>query len=198
KRPRSLRSKLRACGTWLCSRRPNRNRSHAKDVGVRIYKCQVSQRFRMQERSTHWRRADIVALTCHGGKMAPRGKREKLSSLSDVYGYFRRNQIPIYFLSPTAYNLLGLGRWINRFEYINFFDSFDGTHPKVTVPREHGPHEFRSIEDVNNYLLRHKEVRARIAERGPGLLLLVMFDEETEGLAGELGLKIALPPAKLR
>jgi hypothetical protein len=130
--------------------------------------------------------------------MATRGKREKLTSLSDIYGYFRRNETPIYFLSPTAYNLLGLGRWINRFEYINFFDSFDGTHPKVTVPREHGAHEFRSIEDVNNYLLRHKEVRARIAERGPGLLLLVMFDEESETLAKEMGLKIALPPAKLR
>jgi hypothetical protein len=130
--------------------------------------------------------------------MSPRGKREKLTSLSDIYGFFRRNQTPIYFLSPTAYNLMGLGRWINRFEYINFFDSFDGTHPKVTVPREHGPHEFRSIEDVNNYLLRHKEVRARIAERGQGLMLLVMFDEETEKLGRELGLKIALPPAKLR
>ena len=71
-------------------------------------------------------------------------------------------------------------------------------HPKIVVPREHGPHEFKSIEDVNNYLLRHKEVRARLKERGPGLLMLVMFDEETEFLAGELGLKIALPPAKLR
>src|SRR6476620_3051542 len=132
------------------------------------------------------------------GTMAPKGKREKLTSLSDVYGFFRRNQTPIYFLSPTAYNLLGLGRWINRFEYINFFDSFDGTHPKVTVPREHGPHEFRSIEDVNNYLLRHKEVRARIAAGEPGLMLLLMFDEDTEALAKELGVRIALPPAKLR
>jgi hypothetical protein len=130
--------------------------------------------------------------------MASKGKREKLTSLSDVYGFFRRNQTPIYFLSPTAYNLLGLGRWINRFEYINFFDSFDGTHPKVTVPREHGPHEFRSIEDVNNYLLRHKEVRARLAAGEPGLMLLVMFDEDTEALAKELGVRIALPPAKLR
>jgi len=124
--------------------------------------------------------------------------REKLASLSDIYSYFRRNQTPITFLSPTPYNILGLGRWINNFEYINFFDSFDGTHPKVTIPREHGPHEFRSIEDVNNYLLRHKEVRNRLKARGPGLLLLVMFDEETEMLAEELGQKIALPPAKLR
>ncbi len=128
-----------------------------------------------------------------GRKAAP-----KLTSLTDIYAYFRQNQTPITFLSPTPYNLLGLGRWINKFEYINFFDSFDGTHPKITVPREHGPHEFRSIEDVNNYLLRHKEVRARLQERGPGYLLLVMFDEETEALAKELGQKIALPPAKLR
>ncbi|MBI3673868.1 MAG: biotin carboxylase [Rhizobiales bacterium] len=123
---------------------------------------------------------------------------KKLTSLSDIYAFFRQNQTPITFLSPTPYNILGLGRWINRFEYINFFDSFDGTHPKIAVPREHGPHEFRSIEDVNNYLLRHKDVRARLKERGPGYLLLVMFDEETEALARELGQKIALPPAKLR
>ncbi len=129
-----------------------------------------------------------------------RGKTAKktLTSLTDVYAFFRQNQTPITFLSPTPYNILGLGRWINKFEYINFFDSFDGSHPKITVPREHGPHEFRSIEDVNNYLLRHKEVRAKLKERGPGYLLLVMFDEETEALARELGQKIALPPAKLR
>ena len=130
--------------------------------------------------------------------MAKTKSNRTLTSLSDVYAFFRRNQTPITFLSPTPYNILGLGRWINRFEYICFFDSFDGTHPKVTVPREHGPHEFRSIEDVNNYLLRHKEVRARLKERGPGYLLLVMFDEETEELAKELGQKIALPPARLR
>ena len=130
--------------------------------------------------------------------MARAAAKPKLRSLSDIYAFFRQNRTPVTFLSPTPYNILGLGRWINKFEYINFFDSFDGGHPKITVPREHGPHEFRSIEDVNNYLLRHKEVRARLKERGPGYLLLVMFDEETEALARELGQKIALPPAKLR
>jgi Carbamoyl-phosphate synthase L chain, ATP binding domain len=127
-----------------------------------------------------------------------RAKTPKLRSLSEIYAFFRQNQTPVTFLSPTPYNVLGLGRWINKFEYVNFFDSFDGTHPKITVPREHGPHEFKSIEDVNNYLLRHKEVRQRLTERGPGLMLLVMFDEETEELARELGQTIALPPAKLR
>jgi hypothetical protein len=130
--------------------------------------------------------------------VAKRAARPKLRSLSDVYAFFRQNKTPITFLSPTPYNILGLGRWINNFHYINFFDSFDGSHPKIFVPREHGPHEFRSIEDVNNYLLRHKDVRARLKDQGPGYLLLVMFDEETEQLARELGQKIALPPAKLR
>lgn len=125
-------------------------------------------------------------------------KRPKLKTLSEIYKFFRKNQTPIYFVSPTPFNLLGLGRWINKFEYINYFDSFDGTHPKVTVPREHGPHEFKSIEDVNNYLLKHKEVRKRIKERGPGKILMVMFDEESERLAKEIGCEVALPPAKLR
>ena len=130
--------------------------------------------------------------------MATEKTTRTLTSLTGIYAFFRQNQTPITFLSPTPYNILGLGRWINRFEYINFFDSFDGSHPKITVPRETGSHEFRSIEDVNNYLLRHRQVRAKLKERGPGYLLLVMFDEETEALAKELDQKIALPPAKLR
>jgi biotin carboxylase len=127
-----------------------------------------------------------------------RSDRPRLRGLSEIFAFFRHNQTPIYFLSPTSYNLLGLDRWVNGFEYVNYFDSFDGQHPKVLVPREHGPHEFRSIEDVNNYLLRHKEVREHIKARGGGKLILVMFDEETEELARELGIEIALPPAKLR
>ena len=125
-------------------------------------------------------------------------RRPQLRSLSDIYGFFRRNTTPIRFVSPTPYNLLGLGRWINRFEYINFFDSFDGTHPKAVVPREHGPHEFRSMEDVNNHLLKHPQVRRHLEETGGGQLLFVMLDEESESLAQELGLKIALPRVKLR
>lgn len=53
------------------------------------------------------------------------GTKPVLRSMSDIYAFFSQNQTPIYFLSPTPYNILGLGRWISRFEYINFFDSFD-------------------------------------------------------------------------
>lgn len=130
--------------------------------------------------------------------MARASKPGKLTSLSDIFAFFRRNETPITFLSPLAYHVLGLDRWVAGFEQINFFDSFDGTQPRITVPRESGPREFRSIEAVNNYLLRHREVRRKLQERGPGLLLLVAFDEETEELAKGLGQKIALPSGKLR
>ncbi|MEZ5594276.1 MAG: biotin carboxylase [Gammaproteobacteria bacterium] len=125
--------------------------------------------------------------------------RTKLNGLSEIYTFFRKNTTPIYFVSPTAYNILGIDQWVNNFEYINYFDSFDGYHPRVFIPDTSGPPEFRSMEDVNNYLLDHKDVIAHFKKRGgKGKLLLVMFDEETEDLAKDLGVEIALPSCALR
>ena len=73
---------------------------------------------------------------------------------------------PIYFISPTAFNLLGIDRWLRNFFYVNYFDSFEGTHPRVFVPKELPYREFESMEDICNYLLGHKEVLDRIAARG--------------------------------
>ena len=81
-----------------------------------------------------------------------------LRGTSDLRGYFRTNRTPIYFISPTAFNLLGIDRWVRGFEYVNYFDSFGGAHPQVFVPQERPYREFESIEDINNYLLSHKEV----------------------------------------
>jgi biotin carboxylase len=118
-----------------------------------------------------------------------------LRGTSDLRGYFRTNRTPIYFISPTAFNLLGIDRWVRGFNYVNYFDSFAGAHPQVFVPRERPYREFTSIEDINNYLLSHKEVLDHV--RG-GLALFVFFDEQTERLCEEIGLKIALPSAELR
>ncbi len=125
--------------------------------------------------------------------------RPKLNGLSDILTFFRQNETPIYFVSPMPFNLLGIDRWVRNFEYINYFDSFDGHHPHVFVPSETGPREFWSMEEIGNYLLGHKEVIDRIRKRGPGSkVVLIMFDEETEELARDLGVEIALPPAALR
>jgi len=123
----------------------------------------------------------------------------RLRGVSALREYFRTNQQPIYFVSPTAFNLLGINRWVRNFRYVCHYDSFDGGHPNVFVPADRRAPEFESIEDICNYLLRHPEVRSLVRANGPGgLVTFVMFDEETEALAADLGLRVALPPAALR
>jgi len=42
----------------------------------------------------------------------------KLRGVSDLREFFRTNQRPIYFVSPTAFNLLGIDRWVREFRYV--------------------------------------------------------------------------------
>jgi biotin carboxylase len=124
---------------------------------------------------------------------------EPLRGIPAIRHFFRTNETPIYFVSATAFNLLGIDRWVRNFRFVNYYDSFDGWHPNVFVPHEQEPREFSSIEEICNYLLGHKEVVDYIAGRGPGgKVAFLMFDEETEELAGDLGLDVAFPPAELR
>src|SRR5215218_10116476 len=109
---------------------------------------------------------------------------QTLRGISEIRAFFRTNQTPVYFVSPTAFNLLGIDRWVRNFFYVNHFDSFEGSHPRVFVPKEQRYHEFESMEDICNYLLGHKEVIDHVRGRGAGgKVVFVMFDEETEKLA---------------
>ncbi|MBA2666707.1 MAG: biotin carboxylase [Trueperaceae bacterium] len=124
---------------------------------------------------------------------------ERLDGVSDIRRFFYRNETPIYFVSPTNFNLLGADEWVKGLKFISYIDTFDGQHPNVFVPSE-APHEvFGSIEEINNYLLEHKEVADYVKKRGPGgKVLFLMFDERTEALAAQLGLEICFPRADLR
>ena len=124
---------------------------------------------------------------------------KKLNNISEIRRFFHRNEIPIYFISATNFNLLGISEWCRSFHYINYIDCFDGRHPNVLVPSEQPHREFESIEDINNYLLSHKEVIDYINGRGgdPKAVFL-MFDEKTESIARQTGLEVWFPPAKLR
>lgn len=120
-------------------------------------------------------------------------------SVADLLLMFHRNERPIYFVSATNFNLLGMDRWVNRFQYVNYIDCFDGRHPNVFVPTETPHPEFESIEDINNHLLRHKEVVDLIEQRGGDpVATFLMFDEKTEELARDLGMDVWFPPARLR
>lgn len=110
----------------------------------------------------------------------------------------------MYFFGPTAFNLLGIDRWVRNFDCVVYYDSWDGTHPRVFTP-QHKPYvAFESSEEINNYLLRDSEVRAWITGRARAAgsarpkVAMVFFDEETEQLCGELGYDLIMPSDALR
>ncbi len=135
-----------------------------------------------------------------GKTAAPRRRKKvRLESLSDVRRHFIRNSEPHYFISATNFNLLNMDEWVRGFRFINYIDCFDGQHPNVFVPGETAHEPFESIEDINNYLLSHKEVRDYIKSNGPGgKAVFLMFNKETEELCRELGLELVFPPAEMR
>jgi D-alanine-D-alanine ligase-like ATP-grasp enzyme len=108
----------------------------------------------------------------------------------------------VFFVGATAFNLLGLDRWVRGFSYISYYDSWDGTHPRVFTPSEKPFAEFESGEEINNWLLRNHEVRAHIERRTPpGVrpqVVMVFFDEETERICEELDYELILPSHELR
>ncbi len=129
---------------------------------------------------------------------APHSNR-KLENVSDLRRFFHRNEVPVFFISATNFNVLNMDEWVHRFRFISYIDCFDGQHPNVFVPTAHDHPPFESLEDVNKYLLRHPEVRDYIRSRGEGgKALFLFFDEEIEQLCEELGLQVCFPSAALR
>jgi glutathione synthase/RimK-type ligase-like ATP-grasp enzyme len=128
---------------------------------------------------------------------------EVLNGVSDIRRFFYKNEIPLYFISATNFNMLGADEWIKGFKFICHIECFDGQHPNVFSPKEEIPHdEFTCIEDINNYLLQHPEVKDYLTTRkkgkNAGKAMFLMFDEKTEKLAKKLGLQVMFPSAKMR
>jgi thioredoxin-related protein len=130
----------------------------------------------------------------------PRRKAAKpLNTISDIRRFFHRNEQPIFFISATNFNLLGIDEWCRNFKFISYIDCFDGRHPNVFVPTEVEHPEFESIEDINAYLLEHKEVidLLKSSKKKPKVVFL-MFDARVERICKELGLEVWFPKAALR
>ncbi|MGZ4499369.1 MAG: biotin carboxylase [Nocardioidaceae bacterium] len=122
-----------------------------------------------------------------------------LNGISEIRSFFRTNTQPIYFVGPTAFNLLGIDRWVRNFHYVVYYDSWDGAHPRVFAPVNRPYVEFESSEQINNYLLRDREVQAHLRRHGgTPMVVMVFFDEETEQICDELGYKLILPADALR
>jgi len=126
-------------------------------------------------------------------------QRRTLRNIAEIRTFFRTNDEPVYFVGPTGFNLLGLDRWVRHFNYITYYDAWDGAHPRMITPRLGREAEFTSSEDIVNFLLRHPEVQARLkADGGRPRIASVFFDEETEAICEELGYQLILPSHALR
>ena len=62
-----------------------------------------------------------------------------LKNISEIRRFFHRNEDPIYFISATNFNLLGLDEWVKNFKYICYIDCYGGKHPNVFCPSEQRP-----------------------------------------------------------
>jgi biotin carboxylase len=131
--------------------------------------------------------------------IAPARPRPPLNGIPEVRSFFRTNTTPVYFFGPTAFNLLGIDRWVRNFSYVVYYDSWDGGHPRVFTPKNKPYVGFGSSEDINNYLLRDPEVRAFLKSRGGRpKIAMVFFDEQTEQICEDQGYELILPPDRLR
>ena len=82
---------------------------------------------------------------------------KKLNGLTEIYKFFRTYKKPIYFVSASPFNILGLGQLVPTLRYVNYFDCFDGVHHRVFTPKDRVAPEFTCLEDVVNFLLEHQE-----------------------------------------
>ena len=147
--------------------------------------------------------------------------KKKLKSLEDIKHYWATNTSPIYFVSPTTFNLMDLDRWVKNLNYIVYIDTFNGQHPNVFVPSRSVSPTFEHLEEINLYLLGHKEVYDRLtrtaidpalvecdggqpreikktfsAETGKGRygnVLFLFFNKALETFCEDIGLNIWLP-----
>ena len=129
-----------------------------------------------------------------------------ITSLSELAGYWKANTTPIYFISPTHFNLMGMEHWVGGWTHVNFLDTCDGHHPNILVPARTESPVFESMEALNAYLLGHRDFIHRMESDRNGLpthspksrVMFLFFDDSIESLCRELDLDIMMPPHNLR
>ncbi|BAY22940.1 hypothetical protein NIES2100_27040 [Calothrix sp. NIES-2100] len=133
----------------------------------------------------------------------------KLQSIADIRRFLLANERPLFFISPTNFNLLGMDEWVKNFSSITYRDCWDKRCPHHFTPSLMHDSPFENIHnlqegpldvvDYNNYLLRHPEVIDYIKQFGSqSVALFLMFDEETEALCERHQIEIWFPSAQLR
>lgn len=125
-----------------------------------------------------------------------------LRTLAEIKSYLAESPQPIFYLSRSATNLLGVDRAVTGFRYITLSDSWDGANPRCFSPSNVPKLEPRGNVNVVNWLLRNEQVQEHIRANTPAgftpQIAIAMFNEESERLCAELGYELIMPSLKLR
>lgn len=122
--------------------------------------------------------------------------------MDEVAAHLLKSPQPVFYLSRSATNLLGLDRVAGAFHYVTLSDSWDGAHPRAFSPSNVPDIEPRGNIRVANWLLRNPQVQQYIAAHTPAgytpQIVIAMFDAATEQLCDELGYELIMPKIALR
>ncbi|KAM9863939.1 hypothetical protein ACI1US_00098 [Leucobacter sp. BZR 635] len=125
-----------------------------------------------------------------------------LRTLDEVKKYLAESPQPIFYISRSATNLLGVDRAVGGFRYITLSDSWDGRNPRSFAPSNVPKLEPRGNVNVVNWLLGNEQVQAYIRKNTPAgytpQVVIAMFDEATQRLCQDLGYELIMPQVKLR
>lgn len=125
-----------------------------------------------------------------------------LTNLAAVRAWAQRLPVPLLFLNPTHYNLIGADDWLPSLHHVVGTDAHDGRHPRLQAPRagrRDGGYGALDIADANNRLLALPAVQSAIAALGAGArTLAMMFDAETEARLAALGAPLLMPTTAQR
>ena len=109
---------------------------------------------------------------------------------------------PIFYVSRSATNLLGVERFVPNFFFITFIDSWSGRHPANFTPKRMPLRKPRGNVGIVNWLLNNPEVTEFISAKTPRgatpNIVLASFDEASEFLCAERGYRLLMPPYSLR
>lgn len=125
-----------------------------------------------------------------------------LRTLDEIKTFLRESPQPIFYISRSATNLLGVDRAVGGFHFITLSDSWDGGHPRAFSPTNVPRLEPRGNLNVVNWLLDNEQVQAYIRTHTPAgytpQVVIAMFDERTEARCAELGYELIMPKIALR
>lgn len=125
-----------------------------------------------------------------------------LRTLAEITTFLAESPQPIFYLSRSATNLVGIDRVSGGFHYVTLSDSWDGAHRRSFSPTNVPSIAPRGNIAVANWLLQNEQVRAYIAEHTPEgfrpQIVIAMFDRTSERLCSELGYELIMPKTSLR